>query len=485
MERRMTDTKDEIEIDLARIFAAVWKKAWIIAVAAVVSAVMAYVLTLLLITPQYKASAMFYVNNNTSSGSGVSSGDLTTSRNLVDSYIAILNTRESLNAIIDKSGADCTYAQLKEMITASAVDDTEIFQVTVTHPDPQQAQELAEAIVQVLPQRISSIIEGTSTKVVETAMVSASPSSPNYTKNTIVGFLLGVVAAVMVIVLREVFDTTIRTEEDIDRTCKYPVLASIPNMNLPERGGYGYGAERRSHPVQTGTKEAAVVGSSISFAASEAYKLLRTKLQFAFADDEQNSRIIAISSVYSGEGKSLSTVNLAYMLAQLNKKVIVLDCDMRRPTLAEKLGVEKYPGLSGYLTGQNELVSLVQQCSLGEDSAHFHVISAGQNPPNPVELLSSQKMQSALRALRKVYDYVILDTPPIGEVSDALAIAKETDGILLVVRQNNCDRVHLADAVRQFEFVNGKILGVLFNGTAEQGGKYRQYYKRTELRQDK
>ena len=220
------------------------------------------------------------------------------------------------------------------------------------------------------------------------------------------------------------------------------------------------------------------MGSGISFAAAEAYKMLRTKLQFSFADDN-DCRIIGLSSALSGEGKSLSAVNLAYTLSQLNKKVLLIDCDMRRPTLAEKLRIMKNPGLSNLLTGQVSMERLVQDCGLRNEETAFHVITAGQNPPNPVELLSSAKMEKLLDDLRKMYDYVIIDLPPIGEVTDAMAMAKQIDGMLMVVRQNYCNRVVLAEAVQQFEFIDTRILGVIFNCTSEHTGKYgKKYYKR-------
>ena len=122
----------------------------------------------------------------------------------------------------------------------------------------------------------------------------------------------------------------------------------------------------------------------------------------------------------------------------------------------------------------------MQYCGIQGDEKAFHVISAGQNPPNPIELLSSTRMDKVVAELRKYYDYVILDLPPVGEVSDAMAVAKEIDGILLVVRQNYCDRNVLADAYRQFEFIQARTLGVVFNATSENGGKgyYKKYYKR-------
>ena len=249
-------------------------------------------------------------------------------------------------------------------------------------------------------------------------------------------------------------------------------------MSAPGKGSsyYGYGSGK-GKSAQSGKR--AVMGPNISFAASEAYKLLRTKLQFSFVDENDN-HIIGLSSALSGEGKSLTAVNLAYSLAQLDKRVLLVDCDMRRPTLAEKLSLLKYPGLSSYLTRQCGLDELVQVCDMKSGSNPFYVICAGQNPPNPVELLSSERMKKALKAMRSVYDYVILDLPPVGEVSDALAVAKETDGMLMVVRQNYCDRNVLAETVRQFEFINSKILGVVFNCTNDNVGKgyYRKYYKK-------
>lgn len=486
------ENNEEIEIDLGRVLRAVMDRAWLVAVVSVLCAVITFLGTFFFVTPQYKSAAMFYVNNsNLSLGDAsvsISSGDLTTSRNLVDSYIVILNTRATLNDVIDYAGTNRTYKELKEMISAEAVNETEIFQVSVTSPDPQEAERIANAIAYILPKRIGTIIDGTSAKVVDSAVVPSSPSSPSYTTNTLVGFLMGFVLTVGVIALREIFDITIRTEDDVTQVCRHPILAAVPDMNAPSKGSsyyYGYGSSRSKKKkggayatVKQPAKQPAIMGEGISFAASEAYKLLRTKLQFSFADDN-DCRVIGLSSALSGEGKSLTAVNLAYTLSQLDKKVILVDCDMRRPTLAEKLGILKKPGLSSYLTGQSHLADLVQACNLKGNEQAFHVISAGQNPPNPVELLSSERMKKALSMLSKTYDYVILDLPPVGEVSDAMAVAKETDGMLLVVRQNYCDRVALAEAVRQFEFIHSKILGTVFNCTSEHGGNYgKGYYKR-------
>jgi len=152
---------------------------------------------------------------------------------------------------------------------------------------------------------------------------------------------------------------------------------------------------------------------------------------------------------------------------------------MRRPSLPEKLPINKTPGLSDFLTGQCQSNELIQPCGIEDEEKAFLTIAAGRIPPNPMELLSSAKMEKMLEALKEKFDFIILDLPPVGEVSDALAVSKLTDGILLVVRQNYCDRIALSDAVRQFEFMDAKILGMVFNCTTEEGGRYsNKYYKR-------
>ena len=474
----------EIEIDLQRLITALLNKAWLIGLVAVICAVAVFVGTFLFVTPLYKSSTMFYVNNSSIdvgdiSLSGITTGDISASKNLVDSYIVILKTRETLNEVIDYADVDLSYNRLRGMISAASVNGTEIFQVVVTSDDPQEAKDIADAIAYLLPKRIGSVIEGTSAKVVDSAVVATSPSSPSYTGNAVTGFVAGLVLMAGLVVLRELLDITIRKEEDIAQSCSHPVLAAVPDMEAQTKGGYyGYG-KKKVYDTTTPKKNRRVelVGGNISFAAAEAYKLLRTKLQFSFAD-EGNCRVIGVSSAIHGEGKSLSSVNLSYSLSQLGKRVLLIDCDMRRPSVADKLPINKTPGLSDFLTGQHQADNLIQFCGIRDEEKAFHAISSGMTPPNPMELLSSPRMEKMLERLRDSYDYIILDLPPVGEVGDALAASKLTDGMLVVVRQNYCDRIALNTTVRQFEFVDAKILGVVFNCTNEDGSSYgRKYYR--------
>ena len=475
-----------VETDIRRIWKALWSKFWIICISTILCAVVALTGTICFITPKYQSSAMFYVNNNSLSVGDASfsltSSDITAAKSLVDTYIVILNSRACLNDVIDYAEVDLSYDELKKMISAASVNSTEIFEIVVTSPDPAEAEKLANAIAYILPKRISSIVEGTSANIVDYAVKASSPSSPSYIQNTLIGLLVGLLLSIGVIIIREIFDITIRTEEDIEQCCSHPILASVPDMLAQSKGGYyGYGDNAKSgsrkHSASSSQKKTPIIGKGISFAASEAYKLLRTKLQFSFVD-EVKCPIIGVSSAMAGEGKSLSSVNLAYSLAQLDKRILLIDCDMRRPSLESKLRIQKVPGLSNYLTGQNKMSETIQHCTLGSEEG-FDVIASGINPPNPIELLSSSKMKNALEALRSSYDYIIIDLPPVGEVSDAMVAAKLVDGILLVVRQDYCNTAALGSAVKQFEFIESRILGIVMNCVGENVAKYgKKYYKK-------
>ena len=496
-ESKIIEKNEELEIDLQRLFGALLQRAWMIAAAAVICALLALGITAFLITPQYESTAMFYVNNGSLSVGGaslnLSSSDLSVSKSLVDSYIVILRTRETLNDVADYAEVDRSFGELKEMIHASAVNSTEIFEVVVTSPDPEEAEKIADAISYILPKRISNIVEGTSAQIVDHAVLPSKPSSPNTMKNTMLGFILGLMASVGAICIYEIFNVMIRSEEDVAQCCSYPVLAVVPDMNTQSRGGYyryGYGMEPRRGKhcsqrkklelMKKPAKDAAdevFIGKSLGFAASEAYRMLGTKVQFSFADDK-DSHVIGVSSSLPGEGKSLTSINLAHSLAQLNKRVLLIDCDLRKPSLAAKLKVEKEPGLSNYLVRGCEFSEALHSIIL-DDGARIDAVMAGNIPPNPVELLSSDRMKRLVEGLRKEYDIIILDLPPVKEVSDGMVVASIVDGVVLVTRENYCDRVMLGGAVKQFEFVNANILGVVLNCSREHeegSKKYGKYY---------
>lgn len=230
--------------------------------------------------------------------------------------------------------------------------------------------------------------------------------------------------------------------------------------------------KREHHQKAPQNKEKVTFGKDLSFAASEAYKLMRTNILFALPD-EQKCRVIGVTSSISGEGKSTTALNLSYMLAEAGERVLLIEGDMRLPTISKRLNLQMSPGLSNVLARLSAIKEVVQESGLHK---RLQVISSGDIPPNPSELLGSRTIGVLIEALSANYDFIILDLPPITEVSDALVASKLTDGMIVVVRQNYANRRALADTMQQLKYVDAKILGFVM--TCASVGKGKKYYKR-------
>ncbi len=238
---------DYYEIDLLRLARALWKRFWLIMLVTLLCGALAFSYTFFLVTPLYKATAMMYVNNSAISvGStkvSISAGDLAASQSLVDTYTVILKTRGTLNEVISRTGVPYTYRQLSKMVEAGAVNSTEVFSIDVTSADPQEAERIANAIADILPDRIAEIVDGSSVKIVDYAIVPSEIASPSYTRNTALGMLLGLVLIAAIICLREIFDEKLHGEEDLAQRYEQPILAVIPDLAAPGAAAYRSGYE--------------------------------------------------------------------------------------------------------------------------------------------------------------------------------------------------------------------------------------------------
>lgn len=249
----MNNTNDEMEIDLLRLLQALWRKAWAILLATAIFATAFLAGTALFIKPKYKAAALMYVNSSNISVGGtkvsISQSELTAAQTLVDTYIVILNTRTTLEDVIEQSGVPYTYEELmkKEMISAAAVNGTEVFSIEVTSTDPAEAELMANTIARILPEKIASIVEGSSARIVDYAVVPAEKDSPSLTKNALIGAILGFVLACGVVVVLELLDEQIHDSDYLSETYDIPVLAVIPDLLSSNSGNdYYQSAEQRA-----------------------------------------------------------------------------------------------------------------------------------------------------------------------------------------------------------------------------------------------
>ncbi len=216
---------------------------------------------------------------------------------------------------------------------------------------------------------------------------------------------------------------------------------------------------------------------NLNFASKEAFKRLRTNLVLRFPDGDNPGHIIGVTSSHPSEGKSTVSVNLAYSLAELGKKTLLVDCDMRKSSIHMKLNLDQNPGLSDLMAGGNSIAAVLKKYENTKGSTTFDIITGGTLPSNPSEILTSKRMDNLLKALTSAYDYIILDLPPVGVVTDAVSISPYTDGMLFVLRENICPRGLLVDCVTQLKEAKANILGFVINGALEGAGKGYGYGK--------
>ncbi len=215
---------------------------------------------------------------------------------------------------------------------------------------------------------------------------------------------------------------------------------------------------------------------NLEFTASEQYRLLRTNIKFTLPEDVK-CPIIGVTSSIRGEGKSTTAVNLSYVLAEKGSRVLLIDGDLRIPSVAKKMGIESSPGLTDLLLGAGADISNWQSSV----QKNWYILPSGDIPPNPSELLGSRRMENVLNSLKENFDYIIIDLPPVNIVSDAMSIAGLITGMIVVIREDYTDKKDLEQCFRQIKLSNVNVLGCVMNesenGTGAYGryGKYRKY----------
>lgn len=237
------DNENVLEIDLQKLVFAYLKKWWLIVLCAVIAGVIAFVYTAHFVTPMYRSSVTIYVNNSRGGEQvdSISSSNLTTSQKLVNTYINMIRSDTVLEKVAAASELNVSASGIREAMSASQIDETELFKVTITHADPQTAADIANAIAEVAPAEIANFVEGSSTKIIDYAKVPTNPSSPNLKQNCFLGILVGVMVALVYVTLRVLLDVRIKTDEDLTAMFDIPVLGQIPDFNAVQKKRKGYG----------------------------------------------------------------------------------------------------------------------------------------------------------------------------------------------------------------------------------------------------
>jgi capsular exopolysaccharide synthesis family protein len=402
-------------------------------------------------TPQYTSSSRLFVSTSGASDDSQAAQGGQFSLQRVKSYADLVSGEKIASRVVDRLNLDESPRDLAAQISASSKLDTVILTINVTDPSPERAQRLAQAVseefvgyvaeLETPPGKDEATIKAT---IVDAATVPGSPVSPQPVRNIALGLILGVLLGAGVAVLRETLDTTVKSIEDLSDFTDAPLL-----------GGITYDSSAVDEPLIT---------SLGSYAPRvEAFRILRTNLQFI--DPDKRHKVFTITSSLPGEGKSTTVTNLAIALAQSGEKVVLVEGDMRRPRVSEYLNLEPGVGLTTVLVGRIALDDAIQTTSV----PGLDVLTSGQVPPNPAELIKSKSMTETLAQLRDRYDVVLIDATPLLPVTDAALIASQSDGAIVVIRHGSTTVDQARGAIERLESVGAKALGIVMNRVPKPG----------------
>ena len=403
--------------------------------------------------PMYSTSTtIVLVQDSESSNNGdtINQQDITLNQKLVSTYRQIFKSRLVVSQVIDKLNLDYTVDDLSKRIKVDSVDDTEILKITVTDSDPELAAKIANTLANVFDKEVTKIYNIKNVSIIDSAEIVENPSNIHTLKDVLIAAVIGFAISSAIVFVIFYFDDIVRDTDSIENEVNLPILAKV-------------------YKSQDNTD--LIVSERPNAAASESIRNLRTNLQFSSVDSDLTT-ILVVSSIPS-EGKSFVSANLAISFAQTGKKVLLIDCDLRKGRQHKIFGVSGHKGLSNLLIGD---IGSYSDYIVKTDVKNLSLLPRGTFPPNPSELLNSKKNSTLIEILKNRYDIVILDGAPITGLSDSLILSSIVDKTLLVASINRTPKNDLINAKKSLENVGAKLAGVVANNVVAKRGTYGGYY---------
>lgn len=392
-------------------------------------------------------------------------------------------TSEKKN-IVNRVANDYHAAQQREQLLSNALEKQKaetnsmaerLVQYNILKREAEANKALYEGLLTKLKEAgISAGLRSSNIRVVDPATVPSVPTRPNKTRNVGLAFLVGLVGGIGLALLREYLDNTVKTPDDVETLSRLPSLAVVPafaslNGNTTKRKLLGMSSNNgKDSPVEL------VSHTLPKSQMSEAFRALRTSLLLSQAGHPP--QVILVTSALPREGKTTAAANLAVTLAQLGDRTLLIDADLRKPGVARALSLTdaKQAGLSSYLAGVTSLDKVIVP---HPDIQNLAAILTGPIPPNPADLLSSQKLADAILELRDLYKFIVIDSPPIMAATDAVIISVKTDGVLLVVRSGETPKEAFTRTRELLASVKARLLGVVLNAVDSSAPDYYYSYR--------
>lgn len=406
--------------------------------------------------PLYRSTTSSFVSLTQGSSVAELVQGTTYTQNLVQSFTGLATMPAVLDPVIEDLGLNLSARSLARTVTATTPLDTMFIEITAVSPDPDVAAATADAVAASLARQVTEITPGSAKEpivrltVVAPAARPSVPFTPNTKRMVVLGGVGGLAVGVLGVLALSLFDTRVRRTSDLPQRPDAVVLGLVPRDRDARRWRPALVTEPDGH-------------------VAESYRRVQTNLQFISAASKVRSFVV--SSSVAGEGRSTVAINLASALAEKGARVLLVDADLRSPSLSEHMGLDPHDGLTTILVGAAELQDVTH--AWGPEG--LDVVVAGELPPNPAQLIDSPAMQAFLDEALTSYDAVVLDTPPLLPFTDAAVLARHTDGLLMVAGATRVRRTQVATAMSMLDTIDATCLGIVLNGATalESGTRHR------------
>ncbi len=452
-------------IEISRILDIIKSKKLVIATILVIFIVLGCIYSYHYVVPKYRAtSSLLLIPNSASEGTVIMNSDLTVNADLtvnsglIETYRSIGENSKVMKQVIHNLGLDMTEEELLKDIKITIMKDTYVIQVAVTNTNPEIAMQIAKEFDEVFLKEIGEIYHLNNVGIVDEAQLPDEPYNINHIKDMVLFMVAGIGVAFATIMIFYLFDNTIKSEEEIEKYVHLKSLGSIP-LN------------------QDKTQEIVSREKAKSY-VTECINTIRTNI--LYMNSAKNAQTILITSCTPREGKSWVSANIATAFAETDKKVLLIDSDMRKGRAHKIFKVSNYEGLSNYLyamTGKAKKdIKLGKQYIQETKIPNLHILTNGAIPPNPSELLESGKMKELLSDLKKVYDIIIVDAPPCKLVTDSIILSTLVDSTILVANSEKTKMKDFNEVKKAIQMVDGEIIGAILNKKKISGKTYSTGY---------
>lgn len=395
-------------------------------------------------------------SNETQTGTTITQNDILLNQKLVETYSKIIKSKLVLEQVISETGVTYTAEELSKNVSVEAYENTEMLKISVTDQDPELAANIANSIAQVFSGEIAKIYQINNISVVDVAVTPEEVSNNTLKRDLLLALFVSIFGTIGVVFVVYYFDDTVKLTDDLEEEIGMPVVAKVFKSDIGSKNNRKIELLAQKYPKSV---------------VSESIKTLRTNLQFSSVDED--IKTILITSSIPGEGKSFISANLAISFAQTDKKVLIVDCDMRKGRQHRIFKLSNSKGLSNLLIDDmTNLKDYINKTSV----PGVHVITRGTVPPNPSELLNSKKNADLLRVLKAKYDVIIYDGVPCNGLPDSIIMSKLVDKVLIVSSDSMTPKSVLESTKKQLESVNAPIAGDVLNNVNRKNSTYGKYY---------